>query len=204
MFQKIVKNAAFLKQYLLHARQTGSLIPSSNTLGFFMSEELLLSSELENKVVVELGGGDGVLSIKLARILAHIKGAKLFIVEVNPVFASILRKKLASFPHVEVLEVDACQLKNELLKHGVLKAHYIFSCLPFLSLKKDIRLKILEEIAFLMGKKSVFIMFSYTKLLLKQLKPNFNLQKQKYIFINFPPAYIFSFTRAYLAFFRVF
>lgn len=185
----------FFRQYLANIRQIGSLMPSSNTLGFYMSEQLLFAKELEGKIVVELGGGDGVLSVKLARILAHAKNSKLFVIEINPVFASTLRQNLQGFENAHVLEINAASLKDELLKLGVERVDFIFSCLPFLSLEKGLRARILKEILLMMGKDSIFVMFSYTKLLLKQLKANFKLQKSSLILANFPPAYIFSFTR---------
>lgn len=192
-FNSLFNNLNFIKQYLLHTRQTGSLIPSSNTLGFFMSEELLNCNDLSNKVVVELGGGNGVLSIKLAKILRHAKGSRLFIVEINPAFVKSLQNTLAGFANVEVLECDARSLKERLNKIGITRVDYIFSCLPFLSLPKQTREGIYCVILSLMDKNSVFVMFSYTKFLLKRLLRNFYLQKSMRVFANFPPAYIYNF-----------
>ncbi len=63
-------------------------------------------------LVAEIGPGRGALTEHLAR-----SGGRLLALEVDPALAGRLRERLASWPHVEILEADARRFDYARLRH---------------------------------------------------------------------------------------
>ncbi len=94
----------------------------------------------KDDAVLEIGGGTGVLTERLARKAAHV-----YCIEYDKMLASYLRKKFKSFENVTIIEGDA-------LKLDLPKVNKIVANLPY-HISSPITFKLLEmkfEVAILM------------------------------------------------------
>lgn len=189
-------NTVFFKESIKHIRSVGALAPSSRSLVFTMARQVLKKDiSRDEKVVVELGGGTGVLSLALAKIFKNAKGSQVFIIEVNEAFASMLEAKLAPYENTHVLNIDAKELSSALRQRGIDHVDYAFSCLPFLSLPKKLRSAIYKELSSLMSDEGLFVLFQYTSRILDELKRHFSLSYKKRVWANLPPALVYVMTK---------
>lgn len=100
---------AFLARMLRHPRIVGAIAPSSPALATAM----LGAAQPFEGPVLELGAGTGVFSRALLR--AGLAPRELYVVERLPEFAARLRAQL---PEVQVLELDAAQLRPAHFAHA--------------------------------------------------------------------------------------
>ncbi len=131
---------AFLQDFLRRPRQVGSIIPSSR----FMERRLVRSADLGGaKLVVELGPGTGGTSRAFLRALP--RDAHLLVIEINPRFASLIRRSIGD-ERLIVHCGDARELAAILDGHGLGRPDVVFSGIPFSTMSRAVGLEILRAV----------------------------------------------------------
>ncbi len=168
----------FIKQFILHPRRTGAIMPSSPDLAKAMLEPVDFSKA---KQIVELGPGTGAFT---HLILQKMKNdAKLTLVELNKDFCKELSQKKDS--RLTIINDDA----RNLTKH-ITQADYVISGLPMNGFSKENHRKVLAEIRKVM--KYSYIQFHYSPLAEKYIKEYFSNISKKRVLRNIPPAIVYT------------
>ena len=175
--------ALFFYEFLKSPGAIGSIYPSSKKLATCMAQQISLD---EDRVVVELGAGTGIVTAALLKRV--IKPEQLVIIEKSPQMIQQLKKR---FPKVLVIEGDAVDLIEILTKLGKLNVGTIVSSLPLRSLPSKTVQAIKTQIYQILDDESQYIQFTYD---LRKQKPhvykNFYCTHSKIIWLNFPPALV--------------
>ncbi|MEZ0169470.1 class I SAM-dependent methyltransferase [Microvirga sp. TS319] len=145
--------ARFLRSWLERPLVVGAVTPSGKILARTMA------SYVDPRIpgpIVELGPGTGPVTDALIR--RGVEQERLILVEFNPEFCQLLRRR---FPKATIVQGDAYDL-NETLS-GVLKepAAATVSSLPLFTKPMDQRLTLLETAQGLMHPSAPFIQFTY-------------------------------------------
>ena len=179
---KLKKRIDFLAEYLKNFKLVGSITPSSKFLVSKISNKI----DFQNaEVIVELGPGDGCIT----RMLINKKksSSKLLLVEKNEIFFRKLKNM--SEEDVELFRGNAINLDKFLAGQ---KADCIVSSLPFSSMKKPVRIKMLEKISSSLNQDGQLVLYQYTTLIREFLEENFSEIKTSFEPRNVPPAFVFS------------
>ena len=154
-------HSLFLRELVTQPSTVGAICASSPRLAARMAA---LVGEQRPGLVVELGGGTGVIT---AALLAHgVAPARLVVVEQSAALAEHLRKR---FPEVCVLQGDAAEL-GQWHAEGRLPAgadgqpqpiHTIVSGLPLLSIPAPVRQRILRTGAQALAPGGRLVQFTY-------------------------------------------
>jgi phosphatidylethanolamine/phosphatidyl-N-methylethanolamine N-methyltransferase len=178
--------ALFTQQIFTHPTQVGAICPSSKTLAKRIAHYLTLPSEAE--IVVELGGGTGVITQAL--LDRGVPPHCLVVIEYAAILAEHLQNK---FPAVRVLQGDAANLQV-LLGADVNRVTTIVSGLPLLSLPKNLVKILSKEIDTVLPRGGHFIQFTYGYGNKAKMPLQFNLRFKKIashrVWNNLPPARI--------------
>lgn len=167
----------YLRPYLKNWRTTGSIMPSSRFLAGKMTAPIDFSSA---KMIVELGPGTGCFT---KAILARMRpDAKLYAIEIQTEFVNELRK-----------------IKDKRLKiiHGSaekipVKADYIISGLPLVSLPKQAGENIIKAVLKSLRPDGKYIQFQYSLKSYKKFKTLFKEVKLSFTPLNVPPAFVYT------------
>lgn len=153
----------YLWQTLRHFKEMGTVIPSSETMCRQMTGFIEPS---QDKVIVELGAGNGVITRHILAKMAP--DALLFVFE------------------------DAQSMSEHLQKYNYSEADHIISAIPFLILPEDLRLGILKASHQVLKNQGLFVQLHYSKGIIDLYKHIFGSVETKYVAANFPPGYVFK------------
>jgi len=168
---------SFVKQFVLHPKQVGSVLPSGPELAGLMIKPIDFKKA---KHIVELGPGTGIIT---EQILKHMrKDATLTVIEINKKFCEHLNKN--KDPRLKIIEGDASKLTTH-----VSTADYVVSGLPLANFSKEATIAILEEIKKI--KKYAYIQYHYSPIRESYYKQNFKNVKRKITLKNIPPAFVY-------------
>ncbi|MFT0893233.1 class I SAM-dependent methyltransferase [Pseudochelatococcus sp. G4_1912] len=174
-------DARFLKSWVERPLVTGAVAPSGRGLA------RTLASYVDPAVpgpVIELGPGTGpVTEALLKRGLAP---ERLVLVEFNPDFCTLLRKR---FPGVNVVQGDAYGLGETL--RGILSepAAGIVSSLPLFTKPLPQRLGLLEDAFSLMHSGAPFVQFTYAMVPpIPKTGEHYTAKASGRVWLNLPPA----------------
>jgi len=138
----------FLGEMLRRPKRLGAVAPSSDALARMMAAGLGPATGM----VVELGAGTG--KITDAILARRVPQDRLCLVETNPAFAGLLRRR---FPAAQVLELDARRI-GETTLDGV---GAVVSGLPLLLIPTPVQRQIVAGAFQVMRPGGVFIQFTY-------------------------------------------
>ncbi|TBL80382.1 class I SAM-dependent methyltransferase [Paenibacillus thalictri] len=182
-----MKKLLFLKEYFLHARQVGSVIPSSG----FLVRKMLPATMPWHKMnqIAELGPGTGVMTgfIDSRR---HDR-SHFYLFEKNAVFQNDLQLR---FPHLVMFD-DALQL-NEVVKATGRPFDLIVSGLPFANFPEELQERLFRTIHDALAPNGAFIAFQYTLMLRKKFQAHFPACDLGYTCLNIPPAWVFRWKKS--------
>ena len=147
---------SIIEQFLHSAKYTGAVAASSRYLAKKMVKRADLGSA---KVIVELGPGTGAITKYILK--SKPAKARLITFEINPEFVIALRKKYRKATH---FLADLLEMKKILKKEGIPKVDVIISGIPFTNFSRAEIGRMLKAISEVMGKKSRFVLFAYSKL----------------------------------------
>jgi phospholipid N-methyltransferase len=118
------EHIAFLRGFLKHPHQVGSIIPSSQ----FLERRIARLAEVGRaRVVVELGPGTGGTTRALLKAMKE--NATLLCIELNANFHAILRR--IDDPRLILHLGSAGELREAMARHGIEGADAVISGIPF-------------------------------------------------------------------------
>jgi len=138
------------------------------------------------EVVIELGGGDGVIT---KHILQNMRpDAKLIVFELLPELAAILNE--INDDRLIVVNDSAEKIKEYLDVNNLGKADAVFSGLPFVNIPKPIGYSIVEACRDNMKKGSFYVQFHYSTLVSNMYREVFGNLRYGFVAMNIPPVFI--------------
>ena len=184
MIKPCMDRISFLKESIKNFKSIGSITQSGEALCRRMSSHINYS----DRVIVELGAGDGVITKHLLDNM-H-KDAILLCFEINDNYAT----KLAQIgdDRLNVIVDSAENLKFHLERFGFEKADIIISSIPFLVFSDDLRDSILNICKSCLHQNGRFVQFHYTLTMRNLYKSIFGKIQMSFVLLNAPPAYVYS------------
>ncbi len=179
--RQIEDEARFLRSWFERPLVTGAVSPSGRMLARTMANYVDPS---QSGPVIELGPGTGPVTEALLR--RGVPAKKLFLVEFNPDFVKLLRKR---FPEVTVIEGDAYNIRATIEGHVDMPVSAIVSSLPLLTKTEQQRIDLLQSAFTLMEPTAPFVQFTYMRGSPVPPKTGgFTSEASGMIWMNLPPA----------------
>jgi phospholipid N-methyltransferase len=168
--------------------QTGGIVPSQR---FLIAKMIAPVPETYRGQVIELGAGNGALTLRLA---ARCPEARILACEINPALARDHRRNFAEAGlngRVELFTGSAGHLLSELGKGGAEKPDFIISGIPFGNLGGAKALALIDLIHQTLAEGGMFIQFQHSLLDRKKIRTRFSNLRTVPVFLNFPPAVVY-------------
>jgi phosphatidylethanolamine/phosphatidyl-N-methylethanolamine N-methyltransferase len=168
--------------------QTGSLLPSQRFLIAKMIEPIPPDYRGH---IVELGPGNGALTVRLA---ARCRRARVLACEINPVLARDTADLVSSAglaSQVDVVSEAAEKLLPELRKRGISRVDYVVSGIPLGHLERRRTLALIECIEQALAPGGLYVQFQYTLMDRKKIRLRFASLKTTPVLWNLPPAFVY-------------
>ena len=164
-------------------RRVGSIIPSGQSLGAAIANEILAENP---GYVIELGAGTGSITHSVVAIRQHLAG--LIVIEKSTKLADLLVRR---YPNLSIKAGCASQLSSMDIPFPVPLT--IVSSLPFRSLPPE-DLALIKDAIFALGLRTAgfrLIQYSYFgRVPFKNHTPFLAWEKRRTVFANLPPATI--------------
>jgi phosphatidylethanolamine/phosphatidyl-N-methylethanolamine N-methyltransferase len=178
----------FIRSWIEKPLSIGSVTPSSKALARAMAAYVDPNSK---GPVIELGPGTGpVTEALLAR---GIDPARLILLEFDPTFCRLLRKR---YPAATVVQGDAYNLKRALGSHLAEPAAAMVSGLPLFTKPLKTRLKLIYEAFALMLPGAPFVQFTYATVPpIPKALDRVRAEASERIWMNIPPARIWVYRK---------
>jgi phospholipid N-methyltransferase len=173
----------FLIEGIRNIKTTGTITRSSRYVCRKMIEEVNFDTA---KCIVELGGGDGVVT---KHILKNLKGdTKLITFEILPQFCELLRN--LNDDRLIVAEDSAENIKKHLKANGFEKADYVISTLPIVNIPEEIGERIVTAARDNLVDGGLYMQLHYSLLAKHLYEKVFGNIVHKFVVRNVPPAFI--------------
>src|SRR6185312_17389301 len=175
----------FARNFFLHPRMLGSIVPSSR----FLIRQLLEPVDwAQARVIVEYGPGVGVITSEVLRRMRP--DATLIAIETNPAFVSYLRSSFQD-ERLHVVEASAEAVDEILRRYGHTNASYIISGIPFSTIPAPVREKILLKTCEVLKPGGSFLVYQFSSRVLEDLQRIFRYVRRKFEPLNVLPAHLF-------------
>src|ERR1017187_1250417 len=188
----------FVAEALTNFPTVAAISPSSKYLATAMLEPLSLANA---RVVLELGGGTGAITLALLdQLPAH---ATLLVFEINPRFFDCLRRSISD-PRMILINSSAENLDSELPRRGIQQVDAVISSLGLAFMPECERQALFQRLSPFLHTKSVFTQFQYIhglqfvggRLCRLNLRPLLNRYfgsvQSRIVWRNLPPAFVFT------------
>jgi phosphatidylethanolamine/phosphatidyl-N-methylethanolamine N-methyltransferase len=133
--------------------------------------------------VIELGPGTGPITEALVE--QGVDPARLVLVEFNPKFCELLRRR---FPAATVVQGDAYRLRDSLADLSRHEASAVVSGLPLMTKPLKTRLRLLREAFALLQPRAPFVQFTYAMVPPIPRFGGVKVEASERIWLNLPPA----------------
>jgi phosphatidylethanolamine/phosphatidyl-N-methylethanolamine N-methyltransferase len=184
------ENLQFLQAFLKNPLKVGAIAPSSPELAARMLEGI---EPDENNIALELGVGTGAIT----KFLQHkIPNKESYLgIELD---AELFKSLKQNFADLNIVCGNACETTLIHQQSGLGKVRYIVSCLPFVSLPREVGEKILLQVDQFMQEGCTFRTFQYahgyylpSAIKLREFMRNRygKSQRSPLVVKNMPPAY---------------
>jgi phospholipid N-methyltransferase len=175
----------FARNFFRHPRMLGSIVPSSR----FLIKQLLEPINWGRaRVIVEYGPGvGGITAAVLQRMRAD---GTMIAIEMNPDFVTYLRQSITD-PRLRVVDGSAAEVQEILARHGLTRADYIISGIPFSTIAAPIRERILQKTHDVLEPGGAFLVYQFSTRVLQDLKRIFGYVGRKFELLNVLPAHLF-------------
>ena len=175
----------FARNFFRHPRMLGSLVPSSR----FLIRQLLGPIDWASaRVIVEYGPGVGVITDEILKRMRP--DAVLVAIEMNPEFVAFLRASLPD-PRLQVVQ-DSAESVQEILKNlGHPKANYIISGIPFSTIERRVRERILRRTSAALAPGGAFLVYQFSTRVLPDLQRICLYVRRQFEPLNVLPAHLF-------------
>jgi phospholipid N-methyltransferase len=176
----------FAQNFLKYPKMIGSLVPSSR----FLVERLLQPIDWSRaKVVVEYGPGVGNITREILKRLP--RDASLIAIEINRDFVRLVREENDD-PRLSVVHASAVDVRSVLTARGHSGADYIISSIPYTTLDRDLRVRILRESRAALKGDGALVMYQFTRAVLPYLRQEFGRVRTAFEPFNVLPAQLFT------------
>lgn len=183
--QSLRARLRFARVFLKNPIMLGAVIPSSRRLTRHLLDELDWRAA---RVVVEYGPGVGTLTTEILQRMQP--GSTLVAIEYNPDLAAHLRDSVSD-PRLKVVHGSAVDVRAILNSLGLQQADYIISGIPYSTLPKEARERILLEANLALRPNGVMLVYQFTTTVLPHLRSVFKNVRQDFELLNILPARIF-------------
>jgi phosphatidylethanolamine/phosphatidyl-N-methylethanolamine N-methyltransferase len=190
-FHKTSLLATYLNLFwagLVRHGQTGGIMPSQR---FLIAKMIAPVPETYRGQVIELGAGNGALTLRLA---ARCPEARILACEINPALARDHRCNLAGAglnDRVELFTGSAADLLSEVGKSGVEKPDFIISGIPLGNLGREKALALVDTIHQALGEGGMYIQFQHSLLDRRKIRSRFSNLRTVPALLNCPPAVVY-------------
>lgn len=141
----------------------------------------------EDRYVVELGAGDGVITRHILETMSP--DATLLAFEINPTFCAKL--EALDDPRLIVVNDSAEHIEKYLSEHGIREVDIMISAIPFLVLPYELAHTIVHAGARCIKKGGSYVQLHYGKTLSPLYKEVYGNFSTDFILNNIPPSYIY-------------
>eukprot|EP00826_Nyctotherus_ovalis_P034277 TRINITY_DN2830_c0_g2_i1.p1 TRINITY_DN2830_c0_g2~~TRINITY_DN2830_c0_g2_i1.p1 ORF type:complete len:235 (-),score=41.68 TRINITY_DN2830_c0_g2_i1:144-764(-) len=176
--------ALFLKSWLHSPNQMGTLFPSSSTTSKKIAQ---LIKDPQNAVVLELGAGTGQVTDEIVAL--GVPEECFATVEYD---ARLCKELMLKYPKgLNLLNIDAADMLEELPARFIGKTDYVISTLPLIPLKKDKAQKIVDSIFQVLKPGGVYIQVTLSPFRPKYME-DLGLRTTKLFvsWVNLPPMHV--------------
>ncbi len=177
--------ALFAKNFFMHPRMLGSLIPSS---GFLIRRLLKPVDWTQARVIVEFGPGVGTITEEILRRMRP--DATLIVFELNPDFVDFLRQSYPD-PRLRIVHGSAAEISRVLQKEGLDRADYVISGIPFSTLDAEVRRDILTSTREVLQPDGAFLVYQFSPTVFPYLQQTFPTVVRGFEPLNVLPAQLF-------------
>ena len=182
-------SAAFLRGFLQHPDQVGSVIPSSPVL----EAHLVRAAQLrEARCVVELGPGTGGTTRALLRAMPQ--QSRLLAIELSPMFHARLRAAIRD-PRFAVQLGSAEQIAEHLAARRLPAPDAVISGIPFSTMPADVADRIAASIAAALAPGGRFVAYQVRAHVADYATPYLGEPQRQWQWLNIPPVRVFTWTR---------
>jgi phosphatidylethanolamine/phosphatidyl-N-methylethanolamine N-methyltransferase len=189
--ERLADEARFFRSWLDNPAVAGAVSPSGRFLARMMARYV---DPRNAGPVVELGPGTGAITEALLE--CGIAPGRLFLVEFDPGFCKLLKRR---FPGVHVIKGDAYQLSQTLRGRLRRPASAIVSSLPLLLKHETQRFALLAGAFDCMSPDGCFIQFTYGLVSPvprdKASALDFHVEASPPVWLNLPPARVWIYRR---------
>ena len=178
----------FMCAGLVKIRQTGAIVPSQR---FLISKMIAPVPAGYSGQVIELGAGNGALTLRLA---AKCPRARVLACEINPALAQATRQNLREARvngRVEVVSDAAEHLLSERARRGMDKVDYVVSGIPLGNLGREQTLALIDKIGRSLRAGGMYIQFQYSLMDRQKIRERFSSLRTVPVFLNLPPAVVY-------------
>ena len=176
----------FAREFLKHPILLGSALPSSR---FLVNRLLRQVDWSRTRVLVEYGPGVGTFTGSILKRLRP--DATLIAIEMNPDFVDYLRREHDD-PRLVVVHGSAATVRQVLWKLGLGHADAIISGIPFSTLPRPERERILLESKRALRPGGLFLVYQFTGAVRRDLEQVFGPTERDREPLNILPATIFT------------
>ncbi|MBZ5699803.1 MAG: methyltransferase domain-containing protein [Acidobacteriia bacterium] len=188
----------FVGEALTNFPTVAAISPSSRYLATAMLEPLTLA---KTRVALELGAGTGAITHVLLDQLPP--NATLLAFEINPRFFDCLRRTISD-PRVILINSSVENLDSELHRRGIQQVDSVISSLGLAFMPDREREALFQRLSPFLHPKSVFTQYQYIhglqfvggRLCRLNLRPllnrYFSSVQSKIVWLNLPPAFVFT------------
>jgi len=188
--QALRERLAFLREFVAHPGQVGSVIPSSHTL----EQRLVRNAQLlRARCVVELGPGTGGTTRAFLRAMPTT--AQLLAIELSEDFAARLRLSIRD-PRLTVVHGSAEYIDRFLAEHGLPAPDAVISGIPFSTMPRELADGIAAGIARVLAPGGRFVAYQVRPHVADYATPYLGQARRQWELINIPPVRVFTWTRA--------
>lgn len=181
---------AFLRGFLRHPDQVGSVIASSAQLEQRLARAARVA---EARTVVELGPGTG--GTTRAFLQALRPQAQLLAIELSDVFHARLRATIRD-ARLIVQQGSAEQIGEFMRDHGLPAPDAVISGIPFSSMPLAVGDRIAAAVAQVLAPGGVFVAYQVRPRVARCMTPYLGQPATQWEFINLPPMRVFTWTKA--------
>ncbi len=178
----------FMCVALLKLRQTGAIVPSQR---FLISQMIAPVPESYSGRIIELGAGNGALTLRLA---ARCPQARILACEINPTLARETRDNLDEAglgDQVEVASDSAEHLLSEISRRGTGPVDYVLSGIPLGNLDGERTQALIDAICGVLRPGGLYVQFQYSLLDRRRIRSCFRSLRTSLVCLNIPPAVVY-------------
>jgi len=178
------RRLAFLRGFLRHPAEVGSVVPSSRYL-----ERLIVrqAGVAEARSIVELGPGTGGTTRQILRAMRA--DATLLAIELDPEFAEVVSDNRD--PRLLVHTGSAERIAQAIAAHGLAAPQAVISGIPFSTMPADVGRGIIEAVREVLAPGGVFVAYQFRDAVARLATPILGAPEVRWEVRNVPPMRVY-------------